>query len=80
MAKGVCGPSEGCFSVLPTGARGEGSGQQQRQSREPLGKQRWKIPEERFYTPHAVYLLISKYLNIPEEQDRVNAVCLCPRP
>lgn len=25
-ANGVCGPSEGCFNVLPTGARGEGLG------------------------------------------------------
>lgn len=37
------------------------------------------MPEERFYILHTRHLLMFKYLNVPEEQDRINIVCLCPR-
>lgn len=76
MAKGV-GPSEGCFNVLCTGAEGAGTGNSKSRGRS-AGEAETECWWESIYAPRVMHLSLSKYLNIPEQQDGAHTVCLNP--
>lgn len=53
-----------------------GPGHTKAEARESLGKRRQEMLVRKDLYSSCLHLLVSKYLNIPEQQNEANTVCL----